>query len=60
VNARPELGQSLTSALIPVPIVDGKAIIAVEGIPEGDDYFAIFMDSYDGTVRLLPFRPSTS
>jgi hypothetical protein len=43
-----------------VPIVDGKAIIAVEGIPEGDDYFAIFMDSYDGTVRLLPFRPSTS
>lgn len=34
----------------PVPLKDGKAVIDVEGIPEGDDYFAVFMDSYDGTV----------
>lgn len=35
-----------------MPLADGKAIIDIEGIPEGDDYFAVFMDSYDGTVRL--------
>ncbi|KAL7414590.1 hypothetical protein BDY24DRAFT_434261 [Mrakia frigida] len=33
-----------------VPLKDGKAVVDVEGIPEGDDYFCVFMDSYDGTV----------
>jgi len=37
----------------PVPVRDMKAVVDVEGIPEGDDYFCVFMDSYDGTVSGL-------
>jgi hypothetical protein len=30
--------------------------VDVEGIPEGDDYFCVFMDSYDGTVSVSEFE----
>lgn len=36
-----------------VPVKDKQAVVDVEGIPEGDDYFCVFMDSYDGTVSDL-------
>ena len=52
-------GQRLTNSfqlcLSTVPVADYKAVVDVEGIPEGNDYFAVFMDSYDGTVR--PISP---
>ncbi|CED83079.1 hypothetical protein [Phaffia rhodozyma] len=33
-----------------VPINAKKAVIDVQGIPPGDDYYAIFLDSYDGSM----------
>lgn len=39
-----------------VPVKDQKAVIDTEGIAPGDDYFVVFMDSYDGTVSVhAPF-----
>lgn len=33
-----------------MPVLGNKAVVDVEGIPEGDDYFVVFMDSYTGQV----------